>query len=111
MLSTEFCRRYPLAVASRTASHAASCNVELIEADRRLDVKGDRAGVLANRCGLPLGQADVGRDKFQREVGTRSDLFQGTMCLDDLAHIMRQEGRGSANEFENLRRNWSMFMV
>ena len=72
--------------------HGSAADVfqgELVEAQRRSDVKGDRSGVLADRGTETPGQEDVLGHQAEGEAGPRAGLFQGTVRFDDPADVGR----------------------
>ena len=52
---------------------------------------------------MPLGEADVLGDEFEREVGLTAGLLESAVGVDDLAHVGRQEGGGAADQLEEVR--------
>src|SRR5579864_5697066 len=73
----------------------------MVKPDWRLDVKGDRACVLANRRRAFLGQSNVAGHQLQREIGLRALLLERLVHLQNIVDIRRQIRRRSPNEFKD----------
>ena len=72
----------------------------LVEADGAIDVEDDAAGVLADGLGLGFGQRDVLLDDLHRASGDGALLFTFERIEDGLVHVVRDFGRGAADEFQ-----------
>src|SRR5262249_12671589 len=75
---------------------------ELIEPDWRLDVEGDGAGVLADGGAEAFGQADVLRHQVEGQIGLGALLLHRPVQFDDIGHVRRQVGGGTADQLKHL---------
>ena len=75
--------------------------LELVVADRRVDVEEDRAGVLAERQRAVARQDDVAADDVERDVGVRALLLLLARAGDGADDVVRQLRGRAADELEN----------
>src|SRR5262249_30696177 len=76
--------------------------LDLVEADRRGDVEGGGAGVLADGGAGALWHGDVLGSAGQVEGGLAAGLVGGTVGLGHLGNVGRQKGAGAADQFEDV---------
>src|SRR5688572_30823320 len=75
--------------------------LDLVVANRRVDVEKDGPGVLAQRQRVLAGEADVAADDVQGHVGVRSLRLVFARCSNGANDIVGELGGGAANQLEN----------
>jgi len=83
-------------------SFNGATQLHLVDAHRSMNVKSDRAGVLADRGRALAGEADIEGHHVEREAGAGVRLLTAARFGQDQLDIARQKGRGTADQFEKI---------